>query len=81
MTLHSYRNRGLVRIYDVGNWTHGKPRYCLLYFNRHDVCRDVRMVGVSATTKRNEAGGATPADPQDSDSAVPQTEPGSADAP
>ena len=40
-----------VRIYDAHNWTHLKgARYCVLVFGPQNLCREVRMLGVTATT-------------------------------
>jgi len=56
LTMHSRREDGLIRIYDVGKWPSLEgTRYCVLRFDEEDVCRYVRMVGLTASTKSNGA--------------------------
>ena len=53
------RNRdtgNLVRCYDVSNFTNLRgARYCVLRFDANDRCAQVRLVGVSASTKSDPA--------------------------
>jgi hypothetical protein len=52
LTMHSRREDGLIRIYDVHKWPSFEgSRYCVLSFDEKDVCRYVRMVGVTASTR------------------------------
>jgi hypothetical protein len=51
LTMHSRREDGLIRIYDVHQWPSLEgTRYCVLRFDEEDVCRHVRMVGLTAST-------------------------------
>ena len=55
-----YRSRergGLVRIYDVRNFTNLRgARYCMLWFDASERCEEVRLVGVSGATKKQLLG-------------------------
>jgi len=53
-TLRSSEKGQLLRIYDIRHWTDFMgARYCLLRFDRSDRCRDVTLLGVSASTKKD----------------------------
>lgn len=55
LTMHSRREGGLIRIYDVHKWPSLQgTRYCVLRFSEDGLCRHVRMVGVTASAKSNE---------------------------
>jgi hypothetical protein len=55
-TLRSREKGQLLRIYDVKNWTNLRgARYCVLRFGGKDVCQSVKLVGVSASTKKDPA--------------------------
>lgn len=55
LTVRSSRHRGLVRLYNARERIHfGNARYCVLYFDKQDRCRDVRLVGVTASTAPGE---------------------------
>ena len=55
-TLRSREKRQLLRIYDVKNWTNLRgARYCVLRFGAKDLCENVKLIGVSATTKKDPA--------------------------
>jgi hypothetical protein len=55
-TLRSREKGQLLRIYDVKNWTNLRgARYCVLRFGAKDVCQSVKLVGVSASTKKDPA--------------------------
>jgi hypothetical protein len=55
-TLRSREKSQLLRIYDVKNWTNLRgARYCVLRFGGKDVCQSVKLVGVSASTKKDPA--------------------------
>ncbi len=48
----SVKTDDLVFVYDVRNFTNLRgARYCLLRFDRSNKCHDVKLVGVSASTK------------------------------
>ena len=51
-TLRSREKGQLLRVYDVKNWTNLRgARYCVLRFGAKDLCEDIKLVGVSASTK------------------------------
>lgn len=53
-TLRSLEKGQLLRIYDVRHWTDFLgARYCLLRFDSNDRCRDITLLGVSASTKKD----------------------------
>ena len=55
-TLRSREKRQLLRIYDVRNWTNLRgARYCVLRFGTENLCEEIRLVGVSASTKKDPA--------------------------
>ena len=55
-TLRSRENGQLLRIYDVKNWTNLRgARYCVLRFGRKGICQSVKLIGVSASTKKDPA--------------------------
>ncbi len=50
-----------VFVYDVRNFTNLRgARYCLLWFDSSDKCIDIKLVGVSASTKKEPLGGNSP---------------------
>ena len=50
-----------VFVYDVRNFTNLRgARYCLLRFDSSDECNDVKLVGVSASTKKEPLGSNSP---------------------
>ncbi len=52
LIMRTWRGAGLTRIYDVAKWPQREgDRYCVLRFDERDLCRGVRMVGVSASSK------------------------------
>ena len=57
--LRTFRSRDsgqLLRIYDVRHWTDSMgARYCAQRFGRGGRCEDVRLVGVSAATRKDPA--------------------------
>ena len=51
-TLRSREKGQLLRVYDVKNWTNLRgARYCVLRFGAKGLCEDIKLVGVSASTK------------------------------
>jgi hypothetical protein len=55
-TLRSREKGQVLRIYNVKNWTNLRgARYCVLRFGASDRCQDVKLVGVSASTKKDPA--------------------------
>ncbi|MBN1943380.1 MAG: hypothetical protein JW849_08825 [Phycisphaerae bacterium] len=53
-TFRSVEKDQLLRIYDIRHWTDFLgARYCLLRFDHDDFCRDVILMGVSATTRKD----------------------------
>ena len=55
-TLRSREKDQLLRIYDVKNWTNLRgARYCVLRFGTGDLCEDIKLVGVSGSTKKDPA--------------------------
>lgn len=53
--LLSARIGGIMRIYNVRDWTNTRgARYCLLEFDANDRCRNIRMIGVTAASNRAE---------------------------
>jgi hypothetical protein len=54
LTMYSRRENGLIRIYDARKWPSLEgTRYCVLHFDKEDICRHVRMVGLTASTRSN----------------------------
>ena len=52
LTMRSWRKAGLTRVYDVRKRSDLQgARYCVLRFDERDLCSDVQMVGVSASSK------------------------------
>ena len=50
-TLRSREKQQLVNVYDVRNWTNLRgARYCVLRFGGDNLCEDIKLVGVSAST-------------------------------
>ncbi len=46
----------LWRVYDVANWTHfGAARYCVLKFDEDDLCSEINLVGLAASTVKGGA--------------------------
>lgn len=55
-TLRSQNTGQLLRVYDVRNFTNLRgARYCVLRFGGSGLCEDIKLVGVSATTKKDPA--------------------------
>ncbi len=53
-TLRSREKGQLMRVYDIRHWTDFMgARYCALRFDSRDRCRDVTLMGVSASTKKD----------------------------
>ncbi len=53
LVLRSHETGTLVRIYDAANWTHfGGARYCILRFDDVDLCEDINLVGLDASSKK-----------------------------
>lgn len=53
-TLRSRDTGEVMRVYDVRNWTNTRgARYCVLRFDQEERCRDIRLVGVSASTLKD----------------------------
>ena len=53
-TLRSKETGEVLRVYDIRHWTDFMgARYCLLRFDGSDRCRDVTLMGVSASTKKD----------------------------
>lgn len=53
-TLRSREKGQLVRVYDIRHWSDFMgARYCVLRFDGGDRCRDVTLMGVSASTKKD----------------------------
>ncbi len=53
-TLHSRDTGQIMRVYDVRNWTNTRgARYCVLRFDQEDRCKDIRLLGVSASTVKD----------------------------
>ena len=58
LTLRSQDSGDLVHVYDVRSWTNLRgARYCVVRFDSRNRCHDVKLVGVSASTKEDPAGG------------------------
>ncbi len=56
LVLRAKETGNLVRIYDVANWTHlGGARYCVLRFDSADLCEDINLVGLAASSKKGGA--------------------------
>ena len=53
-TLRSREKGQKVRVYDIRHWSDFMgARYCVLRFGGKDLCEDVTLMGVSATTKKD----------------------------
>ena len=58
LRLRSRSTSELVHVYDVRNWTNLRgARYCILRFDRANLCTGINLVGVTASTKRNAISG------------------------
>ncbi|MDP6357438.1 MAG: hypothetical protein QF473_20140 [Planctomycetota bacterium] len=55
-TLRSREKGQVLRIYDVKNWTNLRgARYCVLRFGSKNLCQSVKLIGVSASTRKDPA--------------------------
>ncbi len=60
-TLRSRESGEVMRVYDVRNWTNSRgARYCVLRFDDKDRCKNVRLVGVSASSVKDPVANDTP---------------------
>ena len=53
-TLRSRESGEIMRVYDIRNWTNSRgARYCVLRFDQHDRCNNIKLIGVSASTSKD----------------------------
>lgn len=53
-TMHSELSGAAARFHDVGGWSHAAGvRYCVLIFSKRDLCEEVRLIGVTASSHQN----------------------------
>ena len=53
-TLRSRDSGEIMRVYNIRNWTNSRgARDCVYRFDENDLCRDVKLLGVSASTEKD----------------------------